>query len=229
MKHILFLIIAISLLISCKQTETEQVEQQTENQVFQSVPNALKVACIGNSITEGDGIKNKAKDSYPAQMQRILGENYEVKNFGVGGRTLLRKGDFPYWQETAFRETKDFQPNIVIIKLGTNDVKPQNWKHSAEFVKDYKVFIDEFQALDSKPKIYICYPVPAFEVKWGIDNQVITKELIPLINQVAAEKELEIIDLYAALDGKKDLFSDNIHPNKAGAKVIAETVAKKIK
>ncbi|NJN78510.1 MAG: hypothetical protein HC803_09485 [Saprospiraceae bacterium] len=81
----------------------------------------------------------------------MLGANYHVKNFGVSGRTLLRKGDFPYWNEAAFQEAKDFQPNIVVIKLGTNDSKPENWKYADEFIKDYQIFIDEFQALDSKP------------------------------------------------------------------------------
>lgn len=218
------LVALTTVLVGCKKTSSENEKILNSSKIEPNV-GALKVACIGNSITEGDGIEDKINDSYPAQMQQLLGADYHVRNFGVGGRTLLRKGDYPYWNEPAFQEAKDFQPDIVVIKLGTNDTKPQNWKYADEFVKDYQVFIDEFQALDSKPKIYLCYPVPAFEVKWGIDNEVITKEVMPKIAEVAASKELEIIDLYQALDGKANLFPDAVHPNEAGAKIIAETVA----
>ena len=229
MYKISFLLIIICLLISCKQAEIKSQDQEQETKQFQSVTNTLKVACIGNSITEGYGIENPAENSYPAQMQRMLGRNYQVKNFGVSGRTLLRKGDFPYWQEEAFQEAKDFQPDIVVIKLGTNDTKPQNWKYSDEFVKDYQVFIDELQALYSKPKVYVCYPVPAFRKKSTIKDDIIRKEMIPFINEIVVSKGAKIINLYTALDGQKELFPDGIHPNKAGAKVIAATVAKAIK
>ena len=57
----------------------------------------IKVACVGDSITQGSGAQ-KGK-SYPAQLQGLLGEGYLVGNFGVSGRTLLKKGDFPYWKE----------------------------------------------------------------------------------------------------------------------------------
>src|SRR4051812_7771397 len=86
----------------------------------------IKVACVGDSITFGAGIKDRDKNSYPAQLQGLLGSGYEVKNFGVSGATLLKEGDKPYWKEKAFEAAKKFEPNIVIIKLGTNDSKPQN-------------------------------------------------------------------------------------------------------
>lgn len=228
-KSALLLLVTISFLIGCKRTTSEnnKTTLTTPTEVAPN-PNAIKVACIGNSITEGSGIEDKENDSYPAQLQTILGGDYNVQNFGVGGRTLLRKGDFPYWNEAKFQEAKNFQPSIVVIKLGTNDSKPENWKYNKEFVKDYQIFIDEFQALDSKPTIYLCYPVPAFDVKWGISNEVILKDVMPKIKKVADSKELEIIDLYQALEGKKELFPDAIHPNKEGAKVIAETVSKQI-
>ena len=41
---------------------------------------------------------------------------------------------------------------------------------------------------------------------------------------LAKRKGLPIIDLYAALSGKPEMFPDKIHPNAAGAKVMAETI-----
>ena len=58
----------------------------------------IKVACVGNSITQGVGVKDQKKDSYPAVLGRLLGDGYEVHNFGFSGRTLLNKGDRPYMQ-----------------------------------------------------------------------------------------------------------------------------------
>jgi lysophospholipase L1-like esterase len=226
MKIKLFVLLLGLIIISMSCKKTSEESSETPLNLSKTEPNAdaFRVACIGNSITAGYGIKDKTKDSYPAQMQEILGGDYHIRNFGVNNRTLLRKGDYPYWNELAFQEAKDFQPNIVVIKLGTNDTKPQNWQYADDFVKDYQVFIDVFQALDSKPMIYLCYPVPAFAVEGGISNNIITKEVMPKIDEVAASKGLKIIDLYTVLEDKGVYFPDNIHPNEAGAKIIAETI-----
>lgn len=103
----------------------------------------LKIACVGNSITSGPGQTHP--ESYPLQLQAMLGDAYLVKNFGVGGRTLLKKGDFPYWNEPEMEKITEFKPDIVLIKLGTNDSKPQNWQHKADFKKDYLNLIEVFR------------------------------------------------------------------------------------
>ncbi len=118
----------------------------------------IKVACVGDSITQGSGAQ-KGK-SYPAQLQGLLGEGYQVGNFGVSGRTLLKKGDFPYWKEKKYQDALAMEPAIVVIMLGTNDTKPQNWKFEAEFDADYRELVKSFQALKSKPKVFVCRPVP---------------------------------------------------------------------
>ena len=184
----------------------------------------VKVACIGNSITFGAGIEDRAKDSYPAVLGRLLGEAYEVKNFGVSGRTALRNGDYPYWKEKTYQDALEFVPDIVIIKLGTNDTKPQNWKFKDEFEKDYLDLIDSFLDLSSHPKIFVCKPVPAFKVMWGIRDSIIVNDMIPIIEKISKEKKVEIIDLYKALMGKENLFPDAIHPNEEGAALMAKEI-----
>lgn len=86
----------------------------------------IRIACVGDSITYGAGIEERAKNSYPAQLQNLLGDRYQVENFGVSGRTLLKQGDKPYWDEPAYQNALKLKPDMVIIKLGTNDVKPLN-------------------------------------------------------------------------------------------------------
>ena len=114
-------------------------------------PNAIRVACIGNSITDGHGIDMAAQHGYPALLQRKLGKDYWVKNFGVSGRTMLNKGDLPYMNETAWKDALAFNPDIVIIKLGTNDSKPQNWQYGAEFKQDLEQMITSLAPALVKP------------------------------------------------------------------------------
>ncbi len=183
-----------------------------------------KVACIGNSITYGSGIKDREHNSYPAALSRLLGSDYEVKNFGVSGRTLLKHGDFPYTNEKAYTDAKEFLPNIIIIKLGTNDTKPQNWKFKAEFEKDYCDFIDSLSSISSHPKIYICKPVPAYEVRWGINDSVLVNEQIPLIEKIGKEKSVPVIDLHTPFLDKGKYFPDGIHPDTEGAALMADEI-----
>jgi acyl-CoA thioesterase-1 len=189
----------------------------------------LRVACVGDSITFGAGIRDRQNKSYPAQLSGMLGKLYEVKNFGNSGSTMLKKGDKPYWKQREYEAALDFKPNIVIIKLGTNDTKPQNWKHGPEFAADYKAMIAAFRALDSKPEIYICLPVPVFNTRWGITDKIVTENIIPATKAVAKETGIKLIDLNTPLKGKGNLVPDSVHPNAAGAKIIAETIAKLLK
>jgi acyl-CoA thioesterase I len=187
----------------------------------------VRVACVGDSITAGAGIRDRSMH-YPSQLGRMLGSGYEVKNFGNSGSTMLKKGNKPYWKQRSWTATLKYNPNIVVIKLGTNDSKPRNWKFKSEFAADYKDMIDQLQKLPAKPKIFICKPVPAFPGAWGITDKVIREEVIPLTLQVAKEKKLPVIDLYKALTGKKELVPDRVHPNAAGATVMARVICEAI-
>ncbi|MCD7964104.1 MAG: GDSL-type esterase/lipase family protein [Rikenellaceae bacterium] len=160
----------------------------------------IKVACVGNSITAGSGVENRATQSYPAVLQQLLGERYEVVNFGLGGRTLLYNGDRPYVNEKRFQESLEFNPDIVIIKLGTNDSKVKNWNdHGVEFEGDLRNFIDRYSALESSPEIYLCFPIWAARGSFYIQESVIASEIIPIISRVAAEKGVKVIDLHTTL------------------------------
>jgi lysophospholipase L1-like esterase len=184
----------------------------------------IRVACVGDSITYGRTIQNRWKNSYPRQLGDLLGERWDVRNFGVTSATILKKGDNPYWKESAFDLAQKFEPHVVIINLGTNDTKPQNWRYAEGFVDDYVEMIRTFTELESHPLIWICYPVPAYRERWGIRDSIIRQKVLAKIDQIAAETGCPIIDLYTALSGRPELFSDEIHPNAAGARAMAGTV-----
>jgi len=186
----------------------------------------IRVACVGDSITFGAGIKDRGKNSYPAQLGRLLGEKWEVRNFGVSSATLLKKGDKPYHKLKAYADALAYVPDVVIIKLGTNDSKPQNWQHKADFVADYKEMIAAFRKANAKVRVYVCLPVPAFPGRWGIDDGRIRNEVIPLTIKVVRESGATGIDLYTALSGKKELFPDTVHPNREGAALMAARICR---
>ncbi len=182
----------------------------------------IRVACVGDSITAGAGTTKS--NSYPAQLGRMLGEKWVVKNFGVSGATLLKHGDRPYQKQAAFKRALASQPDVVVIKLGTNDTKPQNWKFKDEFVADYQDLIRQFAQLPGKPRIFICHPAfVAGNGSYGINEAGVLAE-ISLLDQLAADERLDVIDIHGALQDHPELLPDHVHPNNAGATVLAKTV-----
>ena len=187
---------------------------------------AVRVACIGNSITDGHGIDMSGMRGYPSQLQRLLGDNYVVKNYGRSARTMLQKGDNPYMKERAWRDALAFKPNVVVIKLGTNDSKPENWKYGKEFEQDLRTMLSELKKV-SNPRILLCTPVPAYKPSWNINDSVIVNEIIPIINKVAKKERMEVIDLHTLFqnnDGKQ-MQADGIHPTEQGDAQMARAVA----
>nr|MBI1229251.1 sialate O-acetylesterase [Cytophagales bacterium] len=184
----------------------------------------IRVACVGNSITEGPGRDNI--NSYPLMMQKLLGDAYWVKNFGVSGSTLLKQGDLPYWDQPQYKEVLDFGPSILIVKLGTNDSKPQNWKFKDAFVDNYIQLIESIKGkMPEDGKVYVCLPVPVFEDNWGITERILVKEMRPMLKKIARATGAKIIDLHKPFAAKAGLFPDGVHPNAEGNAQMAERIA----
>ena len=179
----------------------------------------VRVACVGDSITGGT--------EYPADLWMLLGSaNYTVGNFGVGGSTAALDSWNPYINNSAFQEAKEFQPNIVIIMLGTNDANPLIRRSNGSFVNDYIQLVEEFQALSSKPKIYLVKPPPIFCNGTTPSAEYFRDNVIPTIEQVANQMDLQIIDVYSALVNYSEFFRDGIHPDEQGAILIANEIYK---
>ena len=182
----------------------------------------INVACVGDSITAGVGLATN--DAYPAVLGRLLGTNYQTSNFGVGGTTLLRAGDYPYWNTTAFQNATNSAPDIVIIELGANDSKPQNWQYKNQFAGNLSDMIDVFAKLPSHPRVLVCQCTPAYGVAANINPVVIKNEVIPIIKQVAKDKGVMTVNLYTTVSRRPELFADLLHPNVAGAAILAKTL-----
>lgn len=186
---------------------------------------AIKVICVGASITYGAGIENRVENSYPARLQAMLGKNYEVHNYGVSGSTMLKKGNMSYWKSKEFKEALSIVPDVVLIDLGGNDSKLINRAHLNEFEADYSSFIAAFQELPSHPRIILLSAMPSFvKDTSGIWDRVINEQINPHIQNVAAKAHVEIIDMHAPFMNQEILMPDKIHPNKEGALIMAKNI-----
>ena len=134
----------------------------------------------------------------------------------------------PYMKLRAWKDAKDFNPNLVVIKLGTNDSKPQNWNPD-DYRRTYQAMIDTLKSLPAHPKIYLAYPIKAFKVQWGINDSTIVNGVIPIIQKLAKKNKLPVIDLHAVVTDPNLIVADGIHPNAKGAAVIAKAVGEAIK
>lgn len=192
----------------------------------------VKVACVGNSITYGANIPNRDKNSYPAQLQAYLGSDYEVRNYGISGRTALSKGDYPYVKTQAFADSRAFQPDIVLIKLGTNDTKPHNWKYKDEFMADYQKLIDSYKSLASHPRIILLTPIRCFLTDdSSISANQIATQVRPMVEELAWKNKLEIVNLFNLFGDQwaAHILPDRLHPSSIGAGSMARKIGSYLK
>lgn len=191
----------------------------------------IKVACVGDSITYGCGIKGWFKNNYPSVLGRLLGEDYCVNNYGYSDRTVQHNGDHPYMNERVYRQSLAFQPDIVLMMLGTNDSKPHNWMGQEAFIQSYSEMVRSYQKLQSHPVIFILAPPPAFgdPVKFDINARVIKEDICPSLKELAEKSEAIFIDFNTAFQSRTELFYDGVHPNAAGAQQLAEALSERIK
>lgn len=211
----------------------------------------IKVACIGDSITEGFGLTKE--ESYPEKLKALLGTEYQVMNYGVSGTTMLKDPNdggtldekhWSYWESEVGpgdggKEQYDLAlasiPDIIIIKFGTNDAREEVWRSGEgygkkNFYNNYVEFINSFRAVNPNVIVYICYSLPSLKDQTTDQRSRIREEVIPVIKQVARKNQAHLIDLHSVFRGKTGLLqADDVHPNAAGAELIANEVFKMIK
>ena len=191
----------------------------------------IKLACIGDSITWGFTILNRRRDSYPSVLQSKLGPGYEVRNFGYNDASARFDADTPYIRESTYRESLAWNPDIVLIMLGSNDTKRRNWSPDV-FRRDYTRLVESYRKLPSEPRVILIAPIRIFLRMglpvMGLHPETMEEGVRPIIRETASAMGLELIDL-------KDLFTDStllfdgVHPQRKGARMIAETIYSSVK
>jgi lysophospholipase L1-like esterase len=207
---------------------------------FAAKAQSVRIACIGNSITAGARLTQPLTESYPAVLSSMLQQgqylNYEVKNFGIGGATILRFGKPNLWP--IIDSLQNFKPDIVIIKAGTNETvgKPRlNWEHINEFEKDYSDYISLIRKINPDCRIVICSPLDMVIQTDGLSTERILDlsgrrpriwELRKRIKKIARSEQVSFLDLTKPFEGKANLMtiSDGVHPNRDGYHYLASLV-----
>ncbi len=209
--------------------------------VYQAVETAapkIKVACVGDSITYGSngaGGRVDEADRYPSQLAQLLGREYQVGNFGVSGACMLTDGTDKasavkgYVKQAEYENSKSFQPDVVVIMLGTNDSKALNWdSQSGEYVADALSLIESYRALDSRPEIYLASSPTVLDGSnsYGIQGDVVSQQVVSLQRQIALAADTGFVDVHTATAGATEQqFPDKVHGNQKGYQMIAEVVS----
>jgi len=195
----------------------------------------VKISCVGDSLTYGSGVlKTRDTDAYPAQLQIKMGTDHLVSNFGLRNATASASGDLPYVESEEYQQSLKSKPDIVVLMLGTNDTKTYNW-NAADYEAGLKELVESYQQLDTKPTVYLmrspyCYSLDGSDVaEYDIQPEVVSDELGGIVEKVAAETGVEVIDLYQLTEGQDELYTDGIHFNAKGYELIADEVYSNLK
>ncbi len=195
----------------------------------------IKVACVGDSITYGHGVSNWPSNNYPAVLQKLLGDEYHVANFGSSGSCVNPDGDQPYVERNVYHESMEYEPDILIFMLGTNDSKPENWVDIEKFIRDYWDLWGGYVDSEHQPEIYLCLCSEAYfieENESGIAEYDIQPAVVDEISEAIgiyaalSSYWINVIDIHSLTEAHPEWYeTDGIHPNADGAKAIAEAVA----
>lgn len=216
--------VAFSLLLTFLCCLTSCVDEDQGN----GETRTLKIVCLGDSITYGYTLADPVHESYPARVRQQSHGRWHVLNLGVNGTTVLAKGDLPITAEKAYQRALSSEPDVIVLLLGTNDTKKNNWQYINEFVHDYTRLIHNLQGLSSKPHVIVCSIPPIFnDYPNGITAQHVEK-INDLIKQAIVGTGSDYLDLYTPLSKEASFFVDGVHPNDRGAQEIASLVSKKI-
>jgi lysophospholipase L1-like esterase len=200
---------------------------------FAQLRTPTHVACVGDSITAGYGASSSSK-SYPSALQTMFGADVQVRNFGHSGATLLSVGDLPYINQSEYTSATTFVSGAgstavvdVIIMLGTNDSKSYNWMsgtstRAQQFMTDLTAMVDHFTALSTRPVVYLALPPAIYTNTFGITESVTFNQIDPIIQQVATQKGMPLIDVHTPTSGHAEYFGDGVHPTDAGYMILAQ-------
>ncbi len=204
-----------------------------------TLPAPLRVACVGGSITFGLGLADRRRECYPAVLGELLDSQGEsrglgpgpivVKNFGYSGATASRGGNEPYWRTPSFTAATRFRPHVTLLMLGTNDAQFANAESRQTFAADLAALIDHFRKVVEDEttgapvgNVLIAQPPPVFPPVPEIDFGALEEIIRPTIRQVAVEKKVPLLDMFAPFAEANSDFPDGLHPSAPATRRIAQ-------
>lgn len=191
------------------------------------------IACLGDSITFGAGVNGNPSMTWEVLWNRKIGDDWQVLNYGVSGRTLQDAGDYPYTKDRIYRDSLACEADVYLIMFGTNDAKPQNWNED-RFRRDHEDFVKRYLDLPNHPKVVLLIPPYCFPegngpiAPFGIDVRNFDS-IISTVNKTAEKYGLQTVDLYTLTEGHPEWFADGVHPNLEENTRIAEHLSQELR
>jgi lysophospholipase L1-like esterase len=192
-----------------------------------------KIACLGDSITYGHGVaQTRTRDAWPFVLQSLLGEGFEVRNFGINGATALEDTPDSYRGSGFLAKALEYKADTYILMLGSNDTKARYWNAEA-FRRDLRGIARDILGTGPE-KLFLMLPPKAFsgpdgQTAYDVNNGTIRTEVIPAVLETAEEFGLRTIDLYSLTEDHPEYYLEGVHPNVLGNRVIAECVYNRVK
>lgn len=183
----------------------------------------INIACIGDSNTNGHGLFPKFWCSYPSKLQLLLGYNYRVYNYGEAGTCIASSNVNNYQNSQSFEKSLSLKHDYFIFLLGTNDSKD----YHDGFFQAYENLLDNYD-IPNKKNVIICTPPIAFSNKWGIQNEILSKEIRRAILKIAAKYGFKILDIQSEMISENYYQSDGIHFNAKGTEYLAQIIKNKL-
>ena len=180
-------------------------------------PGEARVVFMGDSITEGWGMKATATE--PGRGEFFPGKPYI--NRGISGQTT------PQMLVRFRQDVIALKPKVVVLLAGTNDVAENTGKITLEEIGNNIASMSDL-ARANGIRVVLCSVLPASEFHWhmGLEPAPKIRALNAWIREYAAKNGLVYVDYYTSMANvegglKAELSPDGVHPNKAGYEIMA--------
>lgn len=198
--------------------------------------NKYVIACVGDSITYG--ITKDANGTilstanYPEALNQLLGEKYEVLNFGQPGATAINSYPLSYSCLEVYEKSLCSDADAVIFMLGTND-SSSLWDKKA-FLDDYAELLDTYIEAFPDAAIFTMTPPCVYTIEGNdhvlnnISADVLDDTIAPYVMEISEEREIQVIDLHEYTRNHAEWFRDGVHPNDEGYEIVAAYIYENI-
>ena len=177
-----------------------------------------KIIAYGDSLTSGFGLADRSQ-AYPALMQKALengGYRFQVLNYGYGGDTTER-GLARLYLATGITTSR-----VFVVELGANDVTQGV---PVDKIKDnLRGILSKLRDLEKT--VLLC----GIRAPEGQDPEY-AAAVARMYAELSQEYGVKLMpDFMAGVSGHSEhLLADGIHPNEAGARLIAEAVFRELR
>jgi acyl-CoA hydrolase len=193
-------LLAFALLVACGRVPE-----------FAPLPAGAPVLCFGDSVTHGTGAG--AGEDYPTRLAELTG--WDIHNAGIPGDTADRaKGRI----RAVLEQT---QPKLVLVEIGGNDFLRR--RPEAAVREDIRQILAAVRAFGAQP---VLVAVPRFSIVGAVVGALPDAELYA---ELAAQEKVPLVDkVFAGVLSDESLKTDQIHPNAAGYRALAEGIAARL-